>query len=975
MNTIVQRASLSLFIACLSVQALAAAELYVSSSGSDNNDGSKSAPVASIGKAKSLARSFAGNQAVTVHVGDGVYYLPETLVFESADSGSAQNPIVYVADNEGGAVLSGGTKLDLTWRPFRDGILQATTPPNVVIDQLFIDGRNQRMARYPNFDASKTTEAYQGFSADAFAKERVAGWADPVGGYIHAMHRSRWGGYHYRITGKDSAGDVTFEGGWQNNRPSGMHNEFRMVENIFEELDAAGEWFHDAKTRTLYYKPAPGVDLASATVEIVRLRRLIEFSGSEESPVRYITLSGFTIRHAARTFMETKEPLLRSDWAIYRGGAIFLSGTEDISVTDSTFDQVGGNAVFASNYNRRVHVKGCHIHDAGASGVCFVGDPDAVRDPLFGYGAKNDLSKIDRTPGPKTNNYPADSVVEDCLIHGIGRVERQPAGVLIEMAQRVTVRDCSIYDCARAGINIGDGAWGGHLIERCDVFDTVQETHDHGSFNSWGRDRYWRSDHLAATQKAVDASPELPFLDAVETTVIRDSRWRCDHGWDIDLDDGSSNYDIYNNLMLGGGLKLREGFRRRAWNNITVNNGFHPHVWFNHSGDEVFSNIFMAAHRGARMPSDLAKGKRVNENLFFVSDASIKDRFAEFGWDTESIVGDPLFVAPSEGDFRVKPDSPALKIGFKNFPMGQFGVKKPALKSIAKSPTIPVPDSRSKADSDPLPVKADPMQRFWLGAKLRQLSGEEFSAYGSRKEDGGVSLDDVPKTSEAAAAGLRAGDLILSINQQKTPDFKSFFAAVVSLGAAPLELQLVRDQNVMAQSISQHSYVVIESATEPGGFHDVALSAKTLGTVSANQKTRNEPIEILLDGKLAVGFGPVFANGVNSGAYRMDLGQSRPISTVSTWSFANGDRGHQVFTLYGSASADDPGWDVTKYTALATIDTSVVKPDAIRSSMFIATELRSPSGIGKYRWIVWRVSPVTDTAGGENTAFQEFSVQ
>ena len=48
------------------------------------------------------------------------------------------------------------------------------------------------------------------------------------------------------------------------------------------------------------------------------------------------------------------------------------------------------------------------------------------------------------------------------------------------MASEITVRDCSVYDTARAGINIGDGAWGGHLIERCDVFDTVLETHDHG---------------------------------------------------------------------------------------------------------------------------------------------------------------------------------------------------------------------------------------------------------------------------------------------------------------------------------------------------------------------------------------------------------------------------------------------------------------------------------------------------------------
>ena len=52
------------------------------------------------------------------------------------------------------------------------------------------------------------------------------------------------------------------------------------------------------------------------------------------------------------------------------------------------------------------------------------------------------------------------------------------------------------------------------------VFDTVRETGDHGSFNSWGRDRYWSSDR-SASQIVVDADPDLPFLDAANTTVLK----------------------------------------------------------------------------------------------------------------------------------------------------------------------------------------------------------------------------------------------------------------------------------------------------------------------------------------------------------------------------------------------------------------------------------------------------------------------
>ena len=857
-----------------------ALDIHVSTQGSDSNSGGKGAPVATLAAAQNLVKTVAGKEAVTVHVADGIYYLPETLVFTPQDSGTQQAPVVYKAENEGQAVLSGGSQLDLNWQPYQNGIFKAQTPAGLKIDQVFIDGRKQRMARYPNFDAEKKAEPYQGFAADAFAKERAAGWADPAGGFIHAMHVKQWGGYHYLITGKDAKGEVTYEGGWQNNRKMGMHKDYRMVENIFEELDAENEWYHNAKTNTLYYKPAAGTDIQSAKVEVVRLRHLVEFHGSEANPVKHITLQGFVVRHAARTFMDVKEQLLRSDWAIYRGGAYFLTGTENIQILDTEFDQVGGNAVFVNNYNRNVLVKGCHIHDAGASGVCFVGDPNAVRDPLFEYNEKNDLSKIDRTVGPKTNNYPADSAVEDCLIHGIGRVERQPAGVQISMAQGITVRDCSIYDTARAGINISEGTWGGHLIERCDVFDTVLETHDHGSFNSWGRDRFWRSDQKTS-QAAIDKEPTLPFLDAMKTTTIRDSRWRCDHGWDIDLDDGSTNYDIYNNLMLARGLKLREGFRRHAWNNITVNNGLSPHVWYDGSNDQVYGNIFMSAHRPVRV-NKAKEGTRVDENLYTVDKASVMQKSRGMGWDENSIYGDPMFVDPANADFRVKEGSPAFKVGFKNFPMDQFGVKKPSLKAIARTPIIPELKMAKSKKKTPAPV-AKSMK--WMGVTVTDLTGE--------------------------------------------------------------------------------------SSSSPTGFAKLPVPAASGRTVTANQATGNDSVDVLTDGKLVSGYGPVFANRIHNGAYKMDLGSAKSVTAVTSWSYSMGSsRGAQKLVVYGSNSATDPGWDLKKFTVLGNIDTGATQ------AKYTAASLQALDGktLGKFRWIVWAVSPISSAGGGENTAFQELAV-
>ena len=47
---------------------------------------------------------------------------------------------------------------------------------------------------------------------------RTARWANPAGGYIHAMHQHEWGDMHWRITGRKADGSLDYEGGWQNNR-------------------------------------------------------------------------------------------------------------------------------------------------------------------------------------------------------------------------------------------------------------------------------------------------------------------------------------------------------------------------------------------------------------------------------------------------------------------------------------------------------------------------------------------------------------------------------------------------------------------------------------------------------------------------------------------------------------------------------------------------------------------------------------
>lgn len=730
---------------------------YVSSTGADTADGTEDQPFVSLAAAKrAVAKEKAtGNtNRFEVVVLPGTYFIEEPLVFGPEESGTPDAPYTIKAGEGGEVVLSAGRPLQLDWKDHDGRIQKAHVAEVDSIPGLYAGGKALTRARYPNREEGKLP--FGGFAADALARERVAGWEHPAGGYIHAMHSGRWGGMHYRITGKDDTGNLVYEGGWQNNRPSPMHETQRYVENIFEELDAPGEWYFAEEERMLYYIPEEGQQIDDLEFVAAQLESIVQLKGSEQRPVTDIYIEGITFQHTAPTFMKTEEQLMRSDWGIYRNGAFLFDGTERCGLRSSTLSLLGGNAVFVSNYNRNTEISGNLIEYIGGSAVCFVGSPDAVRSPSFRYEEFVPASEMDTIPGPKSNDYPADSNVEDNLIRHIGTIEKQVAGVQIQLAARIHVKHNTIYDVPRAGINIGDGAWGGHIIEHNDVFETVLETGDHGAFNSWGRDRFWHPDRHVMDSLA-KVHPEWILLDAMETTVIRNNRFRCDHGWDIDLDDGSSNYEIYNNLCLSGGVKLREGFYRRVYNNILVNNGFHPHVWFENSHDVFTRNIVMTAHQEIRVNH---WGDSVDYN-YFVDSADL-EATRKYGIEQNGVVVDPQFVDAAAGNFMVGSGSEWLKDGFENFAMDDFGVSSPHLKAKADRPVI---SPLAASDTFALGEVVE-----WHGAALKPVEnlGEQSAAGLDRIR--GLLIVDVLAGTLIDKAGLQAGDVILACEGKDTDD-------------------------------------------------------------------------------------------------------------------------------------------------------------------------------------------------------------
>jgi hypothetical protein len=383
-----------------------------------------------------------------------------------------------------------------------------------------------------------------------------------------------------------------------------------------------------------------------------------------------------------------------------------MEGTRNCSVEACFFDAVGGNAILMNNYNRGNRVSGCKFTETGDSAICFVGS-------------------LETTVGTQ-RHFPYECQAVNNLIHDCGVFGKQVAGVYISRAKRIRVAHNEIYNMPRAGICIGDGTWGGHLIEYNYIHESCRETGDHGPFNAWGRDKYWclSQSHMPYTvMRSHDAGHVL--VDAMEPVTLRYNFFKEASGWGLDLDDGASNYEIYNNLCVGVSMKLREGAYRTIYNNIWVHGANSPcfHVGNENNHDRYFHNIAVMSVAAMEPEQDLnfemgqgygeiytliappAHGpwlEEIDYNCFysdlgefvarvqtraegdFVEWQEVRGRMEKkkyslqewqaLGFDRHSIFADPQFIDPEKGDYRVKPGSPALKVGFENFDISGAGL-------------------------------------------------------------------------------------------------------------------------------------------------------------------------------------------------------------------------------------------------------------------------------------------------------------
>ena len=132
------------------------------------------------------------------------------------------------------------------------------------------------------------------------------------------------------------------------------------------------------------------------------------------------------------------------------------------------------------------------------------------------------------------------------------------------------------------------------------------------------------------------------------------------------------------------------------------------------------------------------------------------------GNDRHSLKGMPCSLLPVWGFFRPG-FFPALKLGFRNFPMDRFGVRSRHLKALSRTPDIPEVAGNRLEKRETVLVKK-------LGAEVRIAEDEgDLSVFGLMPEDLGRALVivKVQKDGPCSSAGILPGDVLLMAGGNK----------------------------------------------------------------------------------------------------------------------------------------------------------------------------------------------------------------
>lgn len=649
-------------------------KLYVSPSGNDAWSGrartrflhplGNNGPFATIQRARDEIRALrkAGQtlpEGAVIELQAGTYTFASPFELTAEDSGIDGGPIVYCARKGknvrivGGAIIpsltgvSDEATLAALTEEAKAHVLEADLSALGITDygspnptahgcEVFYGATPMILARWPNQgfthvkgvteEQGKTSHGKKGSKVGKlfYDNKRVERWTHEPAPWVNGFWFWDWAEQAHPISKIDpEKGLIELEKPYH-------HYGYRKGQwfygfNLLCELDTPGEYYIDRTSGKLYLWPPEGVSKKD-TPRISVLPHAITTQDAS-----YITFRGLTIEALRNT-------------------AIIVKGGTGNRIEACTIRNTGNRAVEVSGGTGHT-VFGCDIYDTANGSVTLSG-------------------------GDRKTLTPARHLLENCWIRRYGRLKRTFCTSVSLQGVGQTARRNLIHDAPYIAIWFGGND---HVIELNEIHSVCREANDSGAIYA-GRDWSMRGTTIRH--------------NFIHDVVGFEGRG-CNG---IYLDDMFSGTEVTGNIvtrvprafLIGGG---RDNI---LTNNVIVDCKYGMHIdaralgWAKKSVPTTMTTRLKAMpyesdlwkKRFPKLPSTLTdepgcpKGNIVARNIAvnttFDRMCPQAEKYGEIG---ENLIDeDPLFVAPERDDYRLKPQSPALAIGFIPIPIERIGV-------------------------------------------------------------------------------------------------------------------------------------------------------------------------------------------------------------------------------------------------------------------------------------------------------------